>query len=84
MDLTQKEDDQYFIVEVKADNQIDAPVVVGKRAFAEKTAAASNMTSFLLKASDAQRGRYGMIWSQESRETYLAEVIQQHLDSSGA
>ncbi|MBV9086349.1 MAG: hypothetical protein JOY79_02590, partial [Acidobacteriaceae bacterium] len=82
--LLQKEDGQYFIVEVKADNQIDAPVVVAKRAFAEKTAAASNMTYFLLKASDAQRGRYEMIWSQESRETYLAEVIQQRLDSSGA
>ncbi len=77
--LLQKEDGQYFIVEVKADNQIDAPVVVAKRAFAEKTAAASNMTYFLLKASDAQRGRYEMIWSQQSREAYLAEVIQQRM-----
>jgi len=81
--LIQREDSQYFIVEVKADNQIDAPVVMAKRAFAEKTALASNMTYFLLKASDAQRGRYKMIWSLQAREAYLAEVIQQRLDSSG-
>ncbi len=81
--LLQTDDGQYVIVEVKADYQIEAPVVVAKRSFAEKTAAASNMTYFLLKASDAQRGHYEMIWSPESREAYLAEVIQQHMDSSG-
>ena len=82
--LIQKEDGQYIIVEVKADNQIDAPVVVAKRSFAEKMATASNMTYFLLKASDAQRGHYKMIWGQESRESYLTEVIQQHMGLSGA
>jgi type III restriction enzyme len=77
--LLQKEDDQYFIVEVKADNQIDAPVVMAKRAFAEQTAAASNMKYFILKASDAQKSRYEMIWSQESRDKYLGEIIQQSI-----
>ncbi len=77
--LLQKEDGQYFIVEVKADNQIDAPVVQAKRLSAEKMAAASNMRYFLLKASDAAKGHYTMIWSQEQREHYLDAVIQQHL-----
>jgi len=81
--LLQTHDGRYFIVEVKADYQIEAPIVVAKRAFAEKTAAASNMTYFLLKASDAQRGRYEMIWSQKSREAYLAGVIQQRMGVSG-
>ena len=79
--LLQTHDNQYFIVEVKADYQIEAPVVVAKRSFAEKTAAASNMTYFLLKASDAQKGHYEMIWGQESREQYLGEIIQQSLGS---
>ncbi len=77
--LLQKDDGQYFIVEVKADYQIDAPVVVAKRTFAEKTATASNMTYFLLKASDAQKGYYDMIWHSASREKYLGEIIQQDL-----
>ncbi len=74
--LLQKEDGQYFIVEVKADYQIDAPVVIAKRTFAEKTAEASNMKYFLLKASDAQQGHYSMIWSQESRDRYLEAIFQ--------
>jgi len=77
--LLQKDDDQYFIVEVKADYQIDAPVVVAKRTFTEKTAAASNMTYCLIKASDAQKGHYEMIWRSESREKYLGEIIQQSM-----
>lgn len=77
--LLQKEDGQYFIVEVKADYQIDAPVVQAKCISAEKLAAASNMRYFLLKASDADKGHYAMIWSQEQREHYLDAVIQQRL-----
>lgn len=78
--LLQTHDGQYVIVEVKADYQIEAPVVLAKRTFAEMTAAASDMAYVLLKASDAQRGHYEMIWSKESREKYLTEVIQQSLN----
>jgi hypothetical protein len=74
--LLQKEDGQYFIIEVKADNQIDALVVLAKRDYAEKMAAASNMTYFLLKASDAQKGHYKMMWSKESRDTYINTINQ--------
>lgn len=74
--LLQKEDGQYFLIEVKADNQIDAPVVIAKRDYAEKMAAASNMTCFLLKASDAENGRYQMMWSKEGRDTYLDTISQ--------
>ena len=74
--LLQKEDGQYFIVEVKADNQIYAPVVIAKRDYAEKMAAASNMTYFLLKASDAESGHYKMMWSKEARDTYLETIKQ--------
>ena len=77
--LLQKDDGNYYIVEVKADYQIDAPVVVAKRTFAEKTAAASNMTYCLLKASDALKGHYEMIWHPVSREKYLEEIIQQRM-----
>lgn len=74
--LLQRDDGRYFIVEVKADYQIEAPVVVAKRTFAEKTAAASNMTYFLLKASDAENGRYEMIWNPKLRDKYLNEIIE--------
>jgi hypothetical protein len=39
-------------------------------------AAASNMTYFLLKASDAENGRYKMMWSKEGRDTYLDTISQ--------
>jgi type III restriction enzyme len=74
--LIQRDDGQYFIVEVKADYQIDAPIVVAKRTFAEKTAAASNMTYFILKASDAKNGHYEVIWNHELRDRYLSEIIE--------
>lgn len=75
--LIQDEHGQYFIVEVKADYQIDAPVVLAKKAFAEKLAAASNMKYFILKASDAQKGHYKMIWQPETRQRYLDEIIEE-------
>jgi DNA or RNA helicases of superfamily II len=76
----QKEDGEYFIIEVKADNQIDAPVVIAKREFAERIATASNMKYCIIKASDAQKGHYGMIWGEESREKYLGGIVQQSLN----
>jgi len=75
--LIQDETGQYFIIEVKADYQIDVPVVLAKKAYAEKLAAASNMKYFILKASDAQKGHYKMIWEQDARQRYLDEVIQE-------
>jgi hypothetical protein len=72
--LLQKEDGQYFIIEVKADNQIEAPVVIAKRAFAEEAAQASSMKYILLKASDAQIGRYDMLWSQDSIDAYIGAL----------
>ncbi len=77
--LLQKADDQYVIVEVKADNQLDAPVVVAKQTFAEKTAAASNMTYCIIKGSDANKGHYEMIWHPELQEQYLREATQKNL-----
>lgn len=74
--LLQRDDGRYFIVEVKADYQIEAPVVLAKRTFVEKIAAASNMTYFLLKASDAENGHYSMIWNPASRERYLDGIIE--------
>jgi len=75
--LIQDSSGQYFIVEVKRDDQIDAPVVLAKKNFAEKLAAASNMKYFIIKASDAQKGHYKMIWQPESRQKYLDEVIEE-------
>ena len=78
--LIQQHDNRYLIVEVKADYQIEAPVVLAKKTFAEKIAAASNMQYVLLKSSDAQKGHYKMIWGQESRQQYLDDVIQERFD----
>lgn len=78
--LLQKVDGQYFIIEVKADNQIDAPVVLAKRDFTEQIAKASNMQYIMIKASDAQKGHYGMIWGKESREKYLEGITQQSIN----
>ncbi len=77
--LLQKADNKYVIVEVKADNQVDAPVVIAKQTFAEKIAAASNMTYCMIKGSDANKGRYEMIWHPELREQYLRESTQKNL-----
>lgn len=73
--LLQGEDDRYVIVEVKADYQVEAPVVVAKQTFAEQSAAASNMTYCLLKASDAKAGHYEIIWHPEQRGSYLQGII---------
>lgn len=75
--LIQDEHGQYFILEVKADHQIDAPVVLAKQFFAEQTAAASNMKYLIIKASDAAKGRYQMIWQPEARQRYLDEVLEE-------
>lgn len=77
--LIQDETGQYFIVEVKRDDQIDAPVVRAKQAFAEKIAVASNIKYLILKASDAEKGHYQMIWQPEARQRYLNEVIEESM-----
>jgi hypothetical protein len=59
--LLQGTDNTYIIVEVKGDNQIDAPVVLAKQRFAEQIAAASGMTYRIIKGSDANAGRYGIV-----------------------
>lgn len=73
--LLEDADGKYIIVEVKADYQVDAPVVVAKQTFAEQSAAASNMSYCLLKASDADSGHYEVIWHPERREAYLQAII---------
>lgn len=59
--LLQDADGKFTIVEVKGDNQIDAPVVLAKQAFAEQIARASHMTYRIIKGSDAKAGRYEII-----------------------
>jgi type III restriction enzyme len=75
--LIQDTQGQYFILEVKRDDQIDVPVVRAKKTFAEKTAAASNMRYVLLKASDAEHGRYQMIWQPADRRRYFDELMKE-------
>ncbi len=59
--LVQKDDGTYVMVEVKADYQIDEPVVQAKRAFAEQIATASGMTYQILSGTAASAGNYQMI-----------------------
>jgi hypothetical protein len=60
--LLQGADNTYIIIEVKGDNQIDAPVVRAKQRFAEQTAAASGMTYRIIKGSDASAGRHSIVF----------------------
>jgi len=65
---------------VKADYQVDTPVVVAKQTFAEQSAAASNMTCCQLKASDAKTGRYKVIWHPERQDACLTEIVAEQLE----
>ena len=56
--LVQKADGSYVMVEVKADYQIDEPIVQAKRAFAEQLATASHMTYRILSGTAANAGQY--------------------------
>jgi hypothetical protein len=56
--LKERHGGAYIIVEVKADNQIVAPVVQAKKEFAQQMAVASGMTYHIIKASDANQGLY--------------------------
>ncbi|MBF6650216.1 TnsA endonuclease N-terminal domain-containing protein [Methylobacter sp. BlB1] len=65
--LFQKEDDTYVIVEVKADYQIEDPIVMAKRDFAEQMATASKMTYAIMpstKTSDYKELLFGQGGSQ--------------------
>ncbi|MBN1874939.1 MAG: hypothetical protein JXA33_11970 [Anaerolineae bacterium] len=64
--LVQKADGSYVIVEVKGDNQIDAPVVLAKKAFAEQMAVASGMIYAVIRGSDANQGNYGYVLEDDS------------------
>ena len=70
--LVQKDDGGYVIVEVKSDDQIEAPVVLAKQTFAEQMAAASNMTYCMITGSDANAGHYEVIWHPELRDEVSA------------
>ena len=65
--LFQKPDGTYVIVEVKGDNKIDDPVVLAKSHFAEQMATASRMTYKMIKGSDANAGRYGLLFNGEDQ-----------------
>ncbi|HEY8592733.1 MAG TPA: type III restriction endonuclease [Sphingomicrobium sp.] len=52
--LFEKDDGKMVIVEVKADYQVDTPLVQAKREFAEQMAVASGMTYELIKSTDAE------------------------------
>lgn len=59
--LFQKEDGSYVIVEVKGDDQIENPVVLAKKQFAEQLAANNDMTYTMIKASDVNKGNYSSV-----------------------
>lgn len=56
--LVQKDDGDYLIVEVKADYQVDDPLVLAKKSFAEKVASVSNMTYSLIPGTAALERAY--------------------------
>jgi hypothetical protein len=59
--LFEREDGKMVIVEVKADYQMDTPVVQAKREFAEQMAVASGMAYELIKSTDAEAHSYGFV-----------------------
>lgn len=64
--LVQKDDETYVMVEVKADYQVDEPVVRAKREFAEQMAGASGMTYRLIKGTDAAVGRFEQVLNPDA------------------
>jgi len=60
--LFMNEDGAYVIVEVKADNQVDDPVVLAKQEFAEQMAVASGMTYHMVKESDVKNEYYAHLF----------------------
>lgn len=59
--LAQKDDGSYVIIEVKGDNYVDTAVVQAKQTFAQQMAVASGMSYEMIKASEANAGRYGVV-----------------------
>ncbi len=59
--LLQDNNGTFTIVEVKGDNQIDAPVVRAKQTYAQQLAGASGMSYRIIKGSDASAGRVELV-----------------------
>ena len=55
--LVLEEEDKYTIVEVKADNRIDEPVVRAKKEYAEQMAEVNDFRYVIIKGSDANAGK---------------------------
>lgn len=68
--LFQKEDDTYVIVEVKADYQIEDPVVMAKREFAEKMAMDNRMTYAIMPSTKTANYKE-LLFGQGDTQTYL-------------
>ena len=62
--LVEETDGSFTILEVKADNQIDEPVVQAKKFFAQQMASASGMRYAILPSTDAQAGRITSVFAQ--------------------
>lgn len=60
--LLKTDDGSYVIVEVKGDHQVDEPVVLAKKRYAEEMAGASGMRYEMIKGTDAEAGRYGVLF----------------------
>ncbi len=60
--LMKTDDGGYIIVEVKGDHQVDEPVVMAKKRYAEEMAGASGMRYEMIKGTDAEAGRYGVLF----------------------
>lgn len=70
--LMQLADGTYTIVEVKGDNQLEAPIVQAKTKSATELAGASGMTYRIIKGSDANAGRYDILFGTEH------DLVQQY------
>lgn len=58
-----------MIVEVNGDNEIEDPVVLVKKEFAEPIAGVSGMTYRMIKGSDAEKGNYYSLFSGRDHST---------------
>lgn len=70
--LLRTDADEYVIVEVKGDHQIDDPIVRAKQAYASQMAGASGMRYEMLKGSDAELGRYSVLFGGGSEQLGLS------------
>lgn len=69
--LVQRDDGTYVVVEVKADNMIEDPVVLAKQRFAEQMAADNRMTYGVVTESEVKARKYDLLFPSSALQARI-------------